>query len=58
MWSLIIVICAMGSFCHAGVGITHVDSFISHKMCEMAGQKVLATMKSTNVQYACVLEID
>ncbi len=53
MWSLIIIIMSLH-----GAGITHVDSFISKRLCEHAGVKMIKTMKDVNVQYACVLEIN
>lgn len=41
-----------------GVGVTHVDSFISKRLCEQAGIKVENVIKDVKTQYVCALEIN
>ena len=57
MWALIFLVTSMNSL---SITTSHVDSFISHKLCEAAGKEVQARFKerSSNVDYACVLEIN
>lgn len=60
MWSLIFFVYLVGG----GIGITHVDNFISKSLCEHAAHKAIVQAKQldtdgkVNVQYACVLEIN
>jgi len=63
MWSLIfIVICSPGFFGAAKEAYTvtasHVDNFISRKLCEDAGKELVKNMHHVEVQYTCALEIN
>jgi len=53
MYSLVFIILFGTS-----IGVSHVDSFLSKRLCEKAGTQMVKTMKDVNVQYSCVLEIN
>jgi hypothetical protein len=63
MWSLIfIVMCSPGFFgMHKEaytVATSHVDSFLTKKLCDEAGDKLVKNIHDVDIQYVCVLEID
>lgn len=61
MWSLVFLM-----YLNGALVVTHIDSFISHKLCDKAGRQLIthavqldkALTASRDSQYTCVLEID
>jgi hypothetical protein len=62
MWSLIFIVINSANFLGNSyadpVSSSHVDNFISQKLCEEAGNKIIDRFNKVHVQYACVLEIN
>lgn len=60
MWSLVFFVYLIGG----AVSTTHIDNFISKKLCEQAASKAIVHAKKLdtdnriNVEYACLLEIN
>ena len=62
MWSLIFIVISSPGWLGNGntysASTSHVDSFLSKKLCEEGGKKITENFTEVKVQYACVLEIN
>jgi len=59
MWSLILMV-----YLNGAIGVTHIDNFMSERMCEQAGKKAIVKSHDyfkdkvrAESYYVCVLEI-
>jgi tRNA-dihydrouridine synthase len=61
MWSLMFFL-----YLNGAVGMTHIDNFVSRKLCEQAAQHAILHARNLgeqytrniDIQYTCVLEIN